>query len=210
MRLSVDLHQVGRRQVSVLLGRGETGVSEELLDRPEVRSVLEKVSREGMPETVGCQLAGQGRRDPGSDAPGAGHFSRSAVLPVSSRRGRRCPRPFERFELGRRGSSRLPPRRAHRKERSAPCRPCRRREPNAQRARKRTDRPRLALPPEVRSRRAAPKWPDPCVRGAWSHPAPRPVPAPPPAPFDLESSSPTAEFVPVALDFSAMAPSRCR
>ena len=53
VRLFVHFEELLGRELGVLLSRREALVPEELLDGAEVAAVLEKVGREGVPQTVG-------------------------------------------------------------------------------------------------------------------------------------------------------------
>jgi hypothetical protein len=52
MGIVVDFHQMIQVDVSVALGRRKARVSEHLLDRAEVRALLEKMRREAVAERV--------------------------------------------------------------------------------------------------------------------------------------------------------------
>src|SRR5262245_22396872 len=61
MRLVVLGSKVFERNVSVLLGCGQTGMPEEFLDRAKVRSSFEQMSREGVSQRV-CRQSSAGRK----------------------------------------------------------------------------------------------------------------------------------------------------
>ncbi len=87
--------------MSVDLGAGHPGMSEQFLNRPQIRSSIQQMSGEGMPESVRCQISVQAQRpqvlhDNSVKAPGAQAFAspvdkqRVAVVRRLCYQGRPC------------------------------------------------------------------------------------------------------------------------
>ena len=90
MRPFVHGSQSLTSHVSVDLRRPHIGVSEQLLNSPEIGSALEEVGRVGVPEGVGVEGPAVGQRMAGEDPPGVAGGEPPAAGVEEQRVGRGC------------------------------------------------------------------------------------------------------------------------